>query len=71
MRPTIFLFSLVRKERWCRARYQKEKNAGRGQYFSVSEPFSRGYRTTLLSGQKDDTFVTHPSALSAAWVKIL
>ena len=30
MRPTIFLFFLVRKERWCRARYQKEKNAGRG-----------------------------------------
>ena len=31
MRPTIFLFFLVRKERRCRARYQKEKNAGRGQ----------------------------------------
>ena len=27
MRPTIFLFSLVRKERRCRARYQKEKIA--------------------------------------------
>ena len=25
MRPTIFLFFLVRKERRCRARYQKEK----------------------------------------------
>ena len=30
MRPTIFLFFLVRKERRCRARYQKEKIANAG-----------------------------------------
>ena len=39
MRPTIFLFFLVRKERRCRARYQKEKNAERGQdypFLSIS-----------------------------------
>ena len=33
MRPTIFLFVLVRKERRCRARYQKEKIAKRGLHF--------------------------------------
>ena len=33
MRPTIFLFFLVRKERRCRARYQKEKNANAGNIY--------------------------------------
>ena len=62
MRPTVFLFFLVRKERRCRARYQKEKIARRGQVFSVSKPFTRGYRTYILSGQRDYAFVAHPSA---------
>ena len=63
-----FLFSaLARKEK--RFLDSKEKRAaGRGLHLRVFELFSRGYRTYLLSCQRDDAFVTYQSALGATGI---
>ena len=66
-----FLFSaLDRKEK--RFLDSKEKRGAETRTaFAMSYHFSRGQLTSPLSGRKDDTFVTYPSAHGAALVKII
>ena len=66
-----FLFSaLDRKEK--RFLDSKEKRGAETRAaFAMSYHFSRGQLTSPLSGRKDDTFVTYPSAHGAALVKFI
>ncbi|MBR1565884.1 MAG: hypothetical protein IJ649_03880 [Oscillospiraceae bacterium] len=66
MRPTIFLFFLEKRKTVPRPVPERKERSTRAALY-LPYRFTRGYRTFPLSGQRNDTFAAHPSALNAAY----